>query len=224
MATKEIENEQMSIETLVCTLNNYNIMANQTELLNELLEYNNYHSTSETVIKYTAVLEDIITKVDESRLSKKNKNMVKTLITAYVTLLGTSQCDKIIIQEQSLQLNSLSTAIDNIQDEYQKERTEHNSLRKKYNEKLKTPKVENISAFMPTVDLSISLCDKNKVLKSKDIVALVNANSEKLKNNKYDKFVRISNKDENGNKINNNIKAVFAKPNDLNCNNIIKQK
>lgn len=217
------DHEDMNIETLVSTLKNYKLFKNKKDILNELLEYNQLHSTSETAIYYSTLLEDFINQIDSSKMKKSVKEPLKDHIISIISLAGASHCQNIVIQQQNEMIAKYDVTLENIKEEYQNERDEHNQLRKKYNEKLKNEKIKPVAAFMPTADLSISLYDKNKFIQSKDIVNLMKANEEKLKNCNGDEFKRISNKDKNGEKINKNIKAIFAKTNENNCNNVVKQ-
>lgn len=215
-----MDQAEISIGTLVESFKNYKIFKKDTEVLTELLEYSKLHSTSETAEHYSNVLQDLLTKIQNSKLKKSDKELTTSLLTSIVALAGSAHCQNIVIQEQNEIIAKYDVVLENINKEYQNERDEHNQLRKKYNENLKSEKIQPMEAFMPAVDLSITLNDKNKFIPSKDIVEIMKANKERFKNNTGDKFRRISNKNENGEKINKNIKAVFGKPNKDNLQNV----
>jgi hypothetical protein len=214
---KSEKNEIMSVENVCDTLKNYNLLGNQENILTELLEYNELDATVETVERHRKVLEDLLDQVEKTNIHIKQKQYIKNFLTNYIGLSGNNACLNIIVQETNKLLNEANEEIGHYKTEFQKERDEHNEFRKKYAEKLKDV---SIPSFKPTIDLSVTLHDKHKPISSKEIIKLVNQNNNNLNSHR---LKRISAKDENGQKISENIKTVHAKKN-LNGIQSIHQK
>jgi len=211
-----VEHQNMSITNLYDTLSSYKLLGkNQNEMMQEMMEFNELNSTTETVTKYSSLLVDLLEKIEKSRISKNIKALLQTIITSFISLSSSNECKNIIIQDQNNLIINQTSIIEQVKSEYQKERDEHNLIRKKYQE---NPKEENIS-FTPNVDLSITLNNKGKILTNQDCVKLAKKAYET--NLSTEKFKRISiNDDEN---IKNKVSRVYAKENKGKTSNIIQK-
>lgn len=196
-----------SIENLCTTLSNYKLFKEKEDVINELLEYSKCNDTIDAVAKYTELLDDFIINIDKSKLSIKTKNMLKNLITGIISLSGINECQNIIIQEQNNQIVEKNIIINKIHSKYQSERNITNELSSKLKETPKMEIVEEIEAFKPNIDLSITKINKIKPISNKAIVEIYSRNL----NNVNNKYKRLSNKNEDGKKIDSNIKTVFGK-------------
>ena len=191
----------MTIGNLSKTLNAYKLLnKSEKKMMEEMLEFNELHSTIDTVTHYTKLLTDINNKIEKSKMKKELKEAIRLVITHFISLTSSNECKDIIIQDQAEKIVKQSIFIKEIEDEYQKERNEHNMIRKKHNEQLKE---ENIN-FMPSVDLSITLKQNRKPLSNKECVEF----AKKINTTELDinKFKRVSIQNEN-----ENISRVYAK-------------
>ncbi|CAR98548.1 Protein CBG25581 [Caenorhabditis briggsae] len=157
---------QLKLQTFVNDIQK--IDGNKNLDFSEILEYTKNEYTKETAQNYLDALEKMIATIDESKLSQSDKYSYKYAFTKHLTSECKSECKSIIINCLGISNKKKSLILKETQKEYQKERDEHNELRKKYNEKQKEQIVE-----VPSIDLSLTLKNK-KTLTNRECLDFLN--------------------------------------------------
>lgn len=136
--------------------------------LTEISMYTKNENTRETAQNYLDAIENMITSVESSKISDADKTAYKYAFTEFLIKKCESECKSIIINVSKISNKKKQLLIEQLHHDFQKERDEHNELRKKYNEKLKFQSVE-----IPTIDLAITLKTK-KTLSNKECLNFLN--------------------------------------------------
>lgn len=134
----------------------------------EIYVYTKNEATKEIAQSYLNDLERIITTIDSSKISKNDKESYKYAITKHLATKCESECKSIIINTLGVTKKKFQLMVKTMHAELQKERDEHNALRRKYNEKLKAVEVE-----LPSIDLSLTLRNK-KTLTNQECLNFLN--------------------------------------------------
>ncbi|CAR98695.1 Protein CBG25245 [Caenorhabditis briggsae] len=134
----------------------------------EILEYTQNEHTKEIAQNYLDALEKMITTIDSSKLSTSDKFNYKFAFTKHMTSECKSECKSIIINCLGISNKKKSMMIKEVDNAFQKERDEHNELRKKYNEKQKEQIVK-----VPSIDLALTIKNK-KTLTNRECLDFLN--------------------------------------------------
>lgn len=167
--------------------------------------------TAEVAEKYIDMMVEVKRKLSEINCNKSEKIIFEKIFLLLATKFAESDCKSLLLKHSSITNKKYKELIDLMEIELQKERDEHNELRKKHSEELKPAKVE-----LPGISVSLTV-KENKILNSKECVEISNV----LLNESVsidEKFRRHKVPEEYKNKV----ERVYAKKND-GPNNILQK-
>ena len=203
--------EQLTLNSYYDTIKNLTNL-NETNV-NDMLVFKNNEITRKTAEKYVNIMAELTQKISYISTSDEDKEKFRSLFIMLFSKMCESDCKGLIVSDLIKRNKKYKHIISELQNNYQKERDEHNEIRKKYNEKEKEAKVD-----IPGINLSVSL-KNNKTLKPSECVDLMNELDIEDKDFD-DKYKRLSVPSEFKNKVH----RVYAKPSNSGNNIIQKPK
>lgn len=211
------EIETMTIVGLHEALSSYKLFNNQKQILDDLLVYNEDDTLEDTVKYYTSLLQDFLNQLENCKMSAKDKNSIKALVTAFLSVRGQNDCLNIMLQEQNLIIQDKDDELNEVYSKWQKDRDALNELLIKNNQKPKEAKIRR----RDNLEFSVTREDPTIPIDSAAALALFkkNRNNSRLNNKK---LIRVSAKDENGKAI-KNTKTVFCKKTNTGYDNLIQK-
>lgn len=203
--------EKLTLNSYYDTIKNLPNL-NETSV-NDMLVFTNNEITRETAAKYINIMTELTEKISCLSTSNEDKEKFRSLFIMLFSKMCESDCKGLIVSDLAKRNKKFKQIINELQNEYQKERDEHNEIRKKYTEKEKEAKVD-----IPGINLSISL-KNNKTLKPNECVDLLNELD--IEDKVFDdKYKRLSVPSEFKNKVD----RVYAKPSNSGYSIIQKSK
>ena len=148
---KDLNNgEKLTLNSYYDTIKN---LANLNETnVNDMLVFTNNEITRETAEKYINIMAELTEKISCLSTSNEDKEKFRSLFIMLFSKMCESDCKGLMVSDLVKRNKKYKQVISELQNNYQKERDEHNEIRKKYNEKEKEAKVD-----VPGINLSVSL-------------------------------------------------------------------
>ncbi len=178
--------QELTLTSINDTLNNIKNISNIS--LNDITNFSNNKLTAKTAKQYIDLMTDLINKMEELDVSKEQKEQFRSLFIFLFSKMCESDCKGIMLSKQIQNNKKYKKIINQLGEDYQKERDDHNALAKKYNEKQKEEKIS-----VPGISLSLTL-KETKTLNSYECVDLMNEieiEDEEF-DKKYVKYTRVS--------------------------------
>lgn len=157
--------------------------------------------TRETAENYIDLVHDLKEKLDNTNVPDSEKKKFRAIFNTLIANMCASDCKGLMISDMSEVNRQLRQHVDDVAELLQKERAEHNELRKKHNEVLLAEKVD-----LPTLALSVTLKHR-KHLSLNECVDLTNNVRKSVTSVDCDKYKRVPVPDE----IQNKVSRVHAK-------------
>lgn len=191
---------ELTLSTCFDTIKNITDLSNIN--VKDMLSFEKNELTAETARQYVDVMEELIDKINNMNTSTSQKEQFRAILVLMLSKMCEADCNNILFSTSAKKNKKYRELLDKMRHEFQKERDEHNELRRKYNEKEKDSKVP-----MPGISLSLTLKNNIRRLKPSECIELMNE-LELEEKELEEKFKRILVPDNYKDKVN----RAYVKP------------
>lgn len=193
-----MKSEKISQEITLASC--YDTIKNLTNLddinIKDMLEFEQIELTSKTARQYIDLMYELANKINTMSANLGQKEKLRSILIWSFSNMCEKDCKGILYSNAIQKIKKYKERLDELYENFQKERDEHNELRRKYNEKEKEKIVH-----MPGVSVSITLQNYAKPLNPSECRELMNE-LDIIDKQFEDKYKRVSVPNDYKNKVN----------------------